>query len=233
MSVSCKRCSTSSILIPCKATCRQREFGPTNSGISFDVVMAAKDAWGASFCCGTSSVIRCDVLQRIGGFPTDALTEDYLVTLKMKSVGFRTVSLNERLSLGLPPEGLKEFVTQPSRCALGFAQICRGPLGPLRRRNGLTPVDRISLIETFLYWSANYSFRLLGIIISRRPPAVRCAGGARRRGRYAVLLFALLCLTGRDHGLDGARPYHAGDVRRDPVAASHANRPGRGPGIVP
>jgi cellulose synthase (UDP-forming) len=131
----------------------------------FDVVMAAKDAWGASFCCGTSSVIRFDVLQRIGGFPTDALSEDYLVTLKTKSVGFRTVSLNERLSLGLPPEGLKEYVTQRSRWVVGFAQICSGPLGPLRRRNGLTPVDRISLIETFLYWSANYSFRLLGIII--------------------------------------------------------------------
>ena len=24
----------------------------------FDVVMAAKDAWGTAFCCGTSSVIR-------------------------------------------------------------------------------------------------------------------------------------------------------------------------------
>ena len=93
------------------------------------------------------------------------MTEDYLVTLKMKAAGFRTVYLNERLSLGLAPEGLKEYVTQRSRWALGFAQICRGPLGPLRRRNGLTLVDRISLIEAFLYWSANYSFRLLGIIV--------------------------------------------------------------------
>jgi cellulose synthase (UDP-forming) len=105
------------------------------------------------------------VLQRIGGFPTDSVTEDYLVTLKMKSVGFRTVYLNELLSLGLAPEGLKEYVTQRSRWALGFAQICRGPLGPLRRGNGLSLLDRISLIETFLYWSSNYSFRLLGIIV--------------------------------------------------------------------
>jgi cellulose synthase/poly-beta-1,6-N-acetylglucosamine synthase-like glycosyltransferase len=29
----------------------------------FGVVMAAKDAWGASSCCGTSSVSRFDVLQ--------------------------------------------------------------------------------------------------------------------------------------------------------------------------
>jgi cellulose synthase (UDP-forming) len=138
---------------------------PDEQRYFFDVVMASKDAWGASFCCGTSSVIRFPVLQQIGGFPTDSVTEDYLVTLKMKAAGFRTVYLNERLSLGLAPEGLKEYVTQRSRWALGFAQICRGPLGPLRRHNGLTLMDRISLIETFLYWSANYSFRLLGIVI--------------------------------------------------------------------
>jgi cellulose synthase (UDP-forming) len=138
---------------------------PDEQRYFFDVVMASKDAWGASFCCGTSSVIRFPVLEQIGGFPTDSVTEDYLVTLKMKAAGFRTVYLNERLSLGLAPEGLKEYVTQRSRWALGFAQICRGPLGPLRPHNGLTLLDRISLIETFLYWSANYSFRLLGIFV--------------------------------------------------------------------
>jgi cellulose synthase (UDP-forming) len=138
---------------------------PDEQRYFFDVVMASKDAWGAAFCCGTSSVIRFPILQQIGGFPTESVTEDYLVTLKMKQAGFRTVYLNERLSLGLAPEGLKEYITQRSRWALGFVQIVRGPLGPLRRGNGLTPLDRISLIETFAYWSANYAFRLLGIVV--------------------------------------------------------------------
>jgi len=150
---------------PLQSNLSASQVWPDEQRYFFDVVMASKDAWGASFCCGTSSVIRFDVLQGIGGFPIDSVTEDYLVTLKMKSAGFRTVYLNERLSLGLAPEGLKEYVTQRSRWALGFAQICRGPLGPLRRGNGLGLLDRISLIETFLYWSANYSFRLLGIIV--------------------------------------------------------------------
>ena len=44
-------------------------------------------------------------------------------------------------------------------------QICRSGLGPLRPGNGLALIDRISLVETFLYWSANYTFRLLGIIV--------------------------------------------------------------------
>jgi cellulose synthase (UDP-forming) len=138
---------------------------PDEQRYFFDVVMAAKDAWGASFCCGTSSVIRFPILRQIGGFPTESVTEDYLVTLKMKVAGYRTVYLNERLSLGLAPEGLKEYVTQRSRWALGFVQICRGALGPLRPKNGLSLIDRISLTETFLYWSAGHAFRLFGIVI--------------------------------------------------------------------
>ena len=138
---------------------------PDEQRYFFDVVLASKDAWGAAFCCGTSSVIRFSELQRIGGFATDSVTEDYLVTLKLKQAGYRTVYLNERLSLGLAPEGLKEYITQRSRWALGFMQIFRGSLGPLRRGNGLTLIDRVSLIEAFLYWCGSYSFRMLGIII--------------------------------------------------------------------
>jgi cellulose synthase (UDP-forming) len=138
---------------------------PDEQRYFFDVVMAAKDAWGTAFCCGTSSVIRFRALQQIGGIPTQSVTEDYLLTLSMKVAGYRTVYLNEPLSLGLAPEGLKEYITQRSRWALGFIQICRSELGPFGRRNGLTFLDRVSLVETFLYWSANYSFRLLGIIV--------------------------------------------------------------------
>jgi cellulose synthase (UDP-forming) len=138
---------------------------PDEQRYFFDVVLASKDAWGAAFCCGTSSVIRFSELQRLGGFPTDSVTEDYCVTLKMKQGGYRTVYLNERLSLGLAPEGLKEYVTQRSRWALGFMQIFRGPLGPLRRGNGLSLIDRISLLEGFSYWFGSYAFRLLGIIV--------------------------------------------------------------------
>jgi cellulose synthase (UDP-forming) len=84
---------------------------PDEQRYFFDTVLASKDAWGAAFCCGTSSVIRFSELQRLGGFPTDSVTEDYCVTLKMKQGGYRTVYLNERLSLGLAPEGLKEYIT--------------------------------------------------------------------------------------------------------------------------
>ena len=73
--------------------------------------MPSKDAWGAAFCCGTSSVIRFESLMQIGGFPTDSVTEDYLLTLRLREIGLQTIYLNEQLSLGLAPEGLKEYTT--------------------------------------------------------------------------------------------------------------------------
>lgn len=138
---------------------------PDEQRFFFDIVMASKDAWGGAFCCGTSSIIRFDALQSIGGFPTDSVTEDYLVSLRLREKGFGTVYLNEVLSLGLAPEGLAEYTGQRARWCLGFVQICRGPSGPLKIGNGLPFVDRIMLCETFLHWSATHLFRVLGVIV--------------------------------------------------------------------
>ncbi len=138
-------------------------FWPDEQRYFFDIVMPSKDAWSAAFCCGTSSVIRWAPLMAIGGFPTDSVTEDYLLTLRLKERGFATAYLNEPLSFGLAPEGLKEYVTQRSRWCLGFMQIARGRSGPLSRRTSLTFVDRIALAETFLNWTAVYVSRAVGL----------------------------------------------------------------------
>jgi cellulose synthase (UDP-forming) len=138
---------------------------PDEQRFFFDVVMAAKDAWGLAFCCGTSSVIRYGPLAAMGGFPTDSVTEDYLVTLRMKERGHGTAYLNEALTLGLAPEGLKEYITQRGRWCLGFIQICRGRSGPLSRWSPLPLLDRISLVEGFISWGFAYAYRLLGIVV--------------------------------------------------------------------
>ncbi|MEM7399497.1 MAG: cellulose synthase catalytic subunit, partial [Pseudomonadota bacterium] len=46
---------------------------PDEQRFFFDVVQPSRDAWGCSFCCGTSSLIRFDALMAIGGFPTDSV----------------------------------------------------------------------------------------------------------------------------------------------------------------
>ena len=137
---------------------------PDEQRFFFDIVMPAKDAWGCAFCCGTSSIIRFDGLRAIGGFPTDSVTEDYLLTLRLKETGLTTAYLNEPLTFGLAPEGLKEYVTQRGRWCLGFMQIVRGRSGPFSSRR-LGFVDRLSLTETFLNWSFVYLYKFAGILV--------------------------------------------------------------------
>jgi cellulose synthase (UDP-forming) len=150
---------------PIQSNLRAADLWPDEQRFFFDVILPAKDAWGTAFCCGTSSVIRMEALDQLGGFPTDSVTEDYLLSMRLKRIGFRTVYLNEKLSLGLAPEGLREYVTQRGRWCLGFMQILRGPDGPLKFDNGLTLADRIGLIDSFLYWSVSYMFRIACLLI--------------------------------------------------------------------
>lgn len=150
---------------PIQTNLAAAEVWPDEQRFFFDILMPAKDAWGVAFCCGTSSVIRYSALTQIGGFPTDSVTEDYLLSLRLKERGFRTVYLNERLTLGLAPEGLKEYITQRGRWCLGLVQIVRGRSGPFSSRSTLSIIDRLSLIDAFLSWAAVYGMKVLGLIV--------------------------------------------------------------------
>jgi cellulose synthase/poly-beta-1,6-N-acetylglucosamine synthase-like glycosyltransferase len=136
------------------------EVFPDEQRFFFDIIMPARDAWELAFCCGTSSLIRFSALLEIGGFPTDSVTEDFLLTIRFREYGYKTLYLNEKLSVGLAPEGINEYTTQRTRWCLGLVQICRGPSSPFHRGNRLPLRFRISLIETFLYWGSSFLFRI-------------------------------------------------------------------------
>ena len=95
---------------------------PDEQRFFFNHLLESKDAWGAAFCCGTSAVFRVGALQACGGMATETVTEDMLTTFRMLEHGYRTIFLNEPLSLGLAPEGLQQYITQRSRWCLGAVQ---------------------------------------------------------------------------------------------------------------
>src|ERR1700686_883262 len=136
---------------------------PDEQRFFFDHVLASKDAWGAAFCCGTSSVVRVRALEACGGFPIESVTEDFLLTLELDRHGWRTIYLNERLSAGLAPEGIKEYLTQRGRWCLGLMQILRSPWGPFSH-SGVSLSYRIGLVDAFLYWGVSYLFKLLCLL---------------------------------------------------------------------
>lgn len=136
---------------------------PDEQRFFFDQLQPSRDAWGIAFCCGTSSVIRWQALRRIGGFPTDSVTEDFMLTLALQDQGWRTVYLDEPLTEGLAPEGLKEYITQRARWCLGSMQIMRSRLGPFSR-NRLRLRDRWSLVDSLLFWTTTSPFRLMALV---------------------------------------------------------------------
>lgn len=135
---------------------------PDEQRFFFDHLQPSRDAWGIAFCCGTSSVARWKALREVGGFPTESITEDFMLTLALQDKGHRTVYLNEPVTEGLAPEGLKEYVTQRARWCLGLMQIARSRLGPLGH-NRLRLRDRWSVADSVLFWTMSFSFRLAAI----------------------------------------------------------------------
>ena len=138
---------------------------PDEQRFFFDVILSSKDAHGTAFSCGTSGLVRAEALKAIGGFPIESVTEDLLMSLKMAAIGCRTVYLNERLSMGLAPEGLQEYLTQRGRWCLGTMQIVRTKWGPFSGRGGVPLLMRLHTLDTVLFWTIGSLMRLVAILL--------------------------------------------------------------------
>lgn len=117
----------------------------------FTDIMAARDAWGVAFSCGSNSLARRRALEEVGGIPTGSITEDILTSIVLLQHNWRTVYLNERLARGLAPEGLSAMYTQRARWARGGIQLLFLPIGPLKAK-GLTLLQRLFFLP--LSWIA-------------------------------------------------------------------------------
>lgn len=136
---------------------------PDEQRFFFDHMQPSRDGWGIAFCCGTSSICRWQALRELGGLPTESVTEDFMLTLALQNIGWKTAYLAEPLTEGLAPEGLKEYVTQRARWCLGLMQIAHSSMGPLARNN-LRLRDRWSVIDSVFYWLTTFPFRLAAIV---------------------------------------------------------------------
>jgi cellulose synthase (UDP-forming) len=138
---------------------------PDEQRFFFDVILASKDAHGTAFSCGTSALVRAEALKAIGLFPTESVTEDLLLSIKMTTIGCKTVYLNESLSVGLAPEGMHEYLTQRGRWCLGTMQVARTPWSPFTSQGGVPLLMRLHTLDTFLFWTAGSLVRVLGVLI--------------------------------------------------------------------
>jgi cellulose synthase (UDP-forming) len=85
----------------------------------FGPIARGKDGLGATFCCGTNVVFRKEALVAAGGFPTDSLTEDFELSIRLHEQGWRSAYVPEVLACGLGPEDMSSYVSQQHRWARG------------------------------------------------------------------------------------------------------------------
>jgi len=117
----------------------------------FRYIQPSRDATDSVICCGSSFVIRRTALTVIGGIPTESITEDFFLSLKLQSQGYRIKYLNECLSAGLSPETIGDYIDQRLRWGQGTLQTLFSQTN-LFCLPGLTRLQRFSHGMGLLYW---------------------------------------------------------------------------------
>ncbi len=97
-----------------------------NEGLMFyGLVQPGNDLWNATFFCGSCAVIRREAIEDAGGVPTETVTEDCHLSLRMQCRGWNTAFLRLPLAAGLATERLILHIGQRMRWARGMLQIMR------------------------------------------------------------------------------------------------------------
>jgi len=86
-------------------------------------VQTGLDSWRATVCCGTNFAVRCAPLAAIGWFPTESITEDFLLSLKLTASGWHCRYHGHVLVTGEAPEDLRQIFKQRSRWCTGCFQV--------------------------------------------------------------------------------------------------------------
>lgn len=97
-------------------------FNHQNSTFFFGV-QTGLDSWRATVCCGTNFAVRAACLAAVGWFPTESITEDFLLSLKLTASGWHCRYHGNVLTTGEAPEDLRQIFKQRSRWCTGCFQV--------------------------------------------------------------------------------------------------------------
>ena len=99
-----------------------------------DVVMSGRDITGSAFILGSGFIARIEALRKAGYFDEEIVTEDLATTLKLQSLGYRSIYVNyPGIWYGEPPQTVDAYMVQQGRWSLGsfqsFMRILRSRIG--------------------------------------------------------------------------------------------------------
>lgn len=117
----------------------------------YQVIQPARDSVNAVVCSGSSVLYRRRHLEAIGGIPLDTIVEDYATGILMQAQGYKTVYLNEFLSVGCAANNINEYLKQRMRWAEGTLRMVISQHNPLWL-SGLSLMQRFTYTSGTLYW---------------------------------------------------------------------------------
>jgi len=135
----------------------------------FDITMPARANRNAIIFAGTMGLIRRAVLDQIGGWNTETVTEDAEASLRMLGAGYRGVYVPVSYGEGLMPLSFDGLKKQRFRWALGGIQILRMhwrellPIGPHRLR--LTLGQRLHYLLGSVQWFGDLLTALFTLLL--------------------------------------------------------------------
>ena len=99
---------------------------------------------------GSNTIISRGALEKIGGFATGVITEDFATGIAIQSKGYKCYALNSIHASGLSPSDLRSLIKQRERWARGCIQT--GRKQNILFKRGLTIPQKLNYIASVLYW---------------------------------------------------------------------------------
>lgn len=118
-------------------------------------IQPIRDGVGGVVCSGTSFVVRRSALEKVGGFVTHTLSEDYFTGIRIAAFGYQLIYLDEKLSAGLAAETINDHAAQRLRWVRGTLQSFFIKENPLTIP-GLQPIQRLAHFEGILHWFTSF-----------------------------------------------------------------------------
>ncbi|MBD1909238.1 MULTISPECIES: UDP-forming cellulose synthase catalytic subunit [unclassified Leptolyngbya] len=120
---------------------------PVGNELFYKVLQKGNDFWNAAFFCGSAAVIRKAHLLKVGGIAVETVTEDCHTSLRLHSLGYKSVYYDKIMVAGLAPEKFSSYVGQQVRWARGMAQILRLENPMFNRKLKLSLPQRICYLS--------------------------------------------------------------------------------------
>lgn len=93
----------------------------------YKVIEPGLAEYDSTICGGTNFLARRKYVEEAGYFPENTITEDFALSLRLQSLGYKVSYYNKPLATGLSVETFSDYIKQRSRWAKGNIQAILDP----------------------------------------------------------------------------------------------------------